>query len=47
MTIIVKKTYYKEKQKKNITAQIGTPGCIAGLLVISQFASGRSCYRPT
>jgi hypothetical protein len=41
----------KEKEKKNTTAQIGTNvrtrGFNAGLLARSQFASGRSCDRPT
>jgi hypothetical protein len=41
----------KVKQKKNATAQIGTNvrarGFNAGLLARSQFASGRSCDRPT
>jgi hypothetical protein len=41
----------KRKEKKNTTAQMGTNVrvCIlnAGLLARSQFASGRSCDRPT
>jgi hypothetical protein len=41
----------RKKQKKNTTAQIGTNvrarGVNAGLLARSQFASGRSCDRPT
>jgi hypothetical protein len=57
ITIIVKKkTCLKrkektEKRKENTTTQIGTivmaRGCNAGLLARSQFASGRSCDRPT
>jgi hypothetical protein len=49
---LLKKINQKEtKEKKNTTAQIGTnvrvQGFNAGLLARSQFASGRSCDRPT
>jgi hypothetical protein len=54
ITRIVKNNLLKKKetkQKKNPTAQIGTivraHGFNAGLLARSQFASGRSCNRPT
>jgi hypothetical protein len=54
--IIVKKQLVgekkeKENEKKKATAQIGTNVRVrvfnAGLLARSQFASGRSCDRPT
>jgi hypothetical protein len=54
--IIVKKLVTKikikqKKGKKNTTAQIGTNvrarGFGAGLMASNQFASGRSCERPT
>jgi hypothetical protein len=47
ITIIVK--IVKKKENKNTTAQIGTNVrvCGAGLLARSQFASGKSCDRPT
>jgi hypothetical protein len=49
ITIIVKNNLLKKK--KNTTAQIGTNvrarGFNAGLLARSQFASGRSCDRPS
>jgi hypothetical protein len=57
ITIIVKNNLLKRerknktKEKKNTTAQIGTNvrarGFNAGLLARSQYASGRSCDRPT
>jgi hypothetical protein len=52
IAIIVKINFVKKiKQKKNTAAQIGTNvracGFNAGLLARSQFASGRSCDRPT
>jgi hypothetical protein len=54
ITILVKSNLLekkKTKQKRNTTAQIGTNvrahGFNGGLLARSQFASGRSCDRPT
>jgi hypothetical protein len=57
ITIIVKNVKKNEEEKNKIkpkkdpTEQIGTNvrarGFNAGLLARSQFASGRSCYRPT
>jgi hypothetical protein len=57
-TVIVKNNLWKKNEKKNekkrrenTTAQIGTNAWVRvfnpGLLARSQFASGRSCDRPT
>jgi hypothetical protein len=47
----LKKKLVKKEKKKKTTAQIGTNvrarGFNAGLLARNQFASGRSCDRPT
>jgi hypothetical protein len=48
--LLKKERKKKRKQKKNTTAQIETiraRGFNTGLLARSQFASGRSCDRPT
>jgi hypothetical protein len=51
ITVIVKNNLLKKEIKRNTTARIGTNvrvrGFNAGLLARSQFASGRSCDRPT
>jgi hypothetical protein len=51
ITIIVKKTSWKKRKRKKRTSQTGTivraPGFNIGLLGRSQFAFGRSYYRPT